>query len=133
MLKEYKIDYVLTILYGTPITDLIKDYEDENIKHCYINAPDSKNYNLSLHFHEGITFIKEGIMDGKNVFVHCYHGISRSACIIIAYLIETYAYSYEYALELTQKCRGIVNPNIYFLLLLEDLSEKQRIENLSRK
>ena len=68
--------------------------------------------------------MSEGIKSGKNVFVHCYHGISRSACLVIVYLIAEYNFTYQEALEITQKCRGIVNPNLYYLMLLEEFHQK---------
>ena len=69
----------------------------------------------------------EGIKKGKNVFVHCYHGISRSACLIVAYLIAEYDFTYDEALEITQKCRGIVNPNFTFLAQLENFYQKRAL------
>ena len=68
--------------------------------------------------------MSEGIKNGKNVFVHCYYGISRSACLVIVYLIAEYNFTYQEALEITQKCRGIVNPNLYYLMLLEEFHQK---------
>jgi protein-tyrosine phosphatase len=56
-----------------------------------------------------------------NVFVHCHAGISRSASIVIAYLILKRHMSYEDAVALTRRGRGIIRPNPGFQRALEQL------------
>jgi atypical dual specificity phosphatase/dual specificity phosphatase 12 len=43
--------------------------------------------------------------------VHCYAGISRSASIIISYLMKKYNWSYEKAYNYVKNKRPIINPN----------------------
>jgi protein-tyrosine phosphatase len=43
--------------------------------------------NMSKHFQASIKFIKSVVEMGGNVFVHCYGGVSRSATVVLAYLI----------------------------------------------
>jgi len=45
-----------------------------------------KTENIYRFFEEAYNFIKEG----KIVFVHCHAGVSRSASIVIAYLMKKY-------------------------------------------
>ena len=94
-------------------------------------APDSKEYDLSVHFEESNEYINEKLKTG-NVFVHCYHGISRSACLTIAYLIKMHGYAYQDGLEYVMKRRGIVNPNIYFLIILENYADSLSKKKLSK-
>jgi len=43
--------------------------------------------NLSKYFLACNKFIKGALEQGGTVFVHCYAGVSRSATIVIAYLM----------------------------------------------
>ena len=43
---------------------------------------------LGKHFNSSIRFMKEALAAGGKVFVHCYAGISRSAAIVFAYLMQ---------------------------------------------
>ena len=51
-------------------------------------------------------------------------GISRSASIVIAYLIKTQKLTCQEARELCQARRPIVQPNVGFLMQLEEWDEK---------
>jgi protein-tyrosine phosphatase len=46
-----------------------------------------------------------------NVFVHCYAGMSRSATVVIAYLMKSHMWPYDSALAFLRWKRAIVNPN----------------------
>jgi len=49
--------------------------------------------NLGRHFNSCNKFIKNTISGGGNVFVHCYAGVSRSAAIVCAYLMQEFSYN----------------------------------------
>lgn len=52
--------------------------------------------------------------DEKGVIVHCAAGVSRSASIVIYYLMKRYGYSYQAALSYLKSKRSIVSPNLSF-------------------
>jgi len=52
----------------------------------YIDITDFHTENLLVHFMDAIKFIDESISKGK-ILVHCAAGVSRSAAIVIAYLM----------------------------------------------
>jgi atypical dual specificity phosphatase len=49
------------------------------------------------------------------VIVHCAAGISRSASVVIAYLMEYYNFPLSKALKFVKDTRRIVDPNEGFL------------------
>lgn len=52
-----------------------------------MNVLDNSNQSLIRHFPASIAFIKGAIERGTGILVHCYAGVSRSATIVIAYLM----------------------------------------------
>lgn len=50
-----------------------------------------------------------------NVLVHCHMGISRSAAIILGYLMKTKQWTLEKSLWVLKVKRPIVNPNPGFM------------------
>ena len=67
--------------------------------------------NLSKHFYSANRFIKEAVQNGGRVFVHCYAGISRSATIVIAYLMQSHDMNMFQAMSLAKANRPVVFPN----------------------
>ncbi len=61
-------------------------------------------YNDSIEFIHRVRKVEKG-----NVLVHCYAGISRSAAIVIVYLMTCSDISFESALEFARKQRKIGN------------------------
>jgi protein-tyrosine phosphatase len=59
-------------------------------------------------------FIEKGIQKGK-VYVHCQQGISRSATIVIAWIMYKYEKSFEEAFAFVQKARPVIHPNVGFV------------------
>mmetsp|Transcript_22114 Transcript_22114/g.15792 ORF Transcript_22114/g.15792 Transcript_22114/m.15792 type:complete len:146 (+) Transcript_22114:58-495(+) len=77
---------------------------------------DNPNDKITPFLDEAVDFIKEAMdqKDGK-ILVHCFAGMSRSACCVIAYLIRELHYdSYFAALHFVKRKRSIVSPNSGF-------------------
>lgn len=62
---------------------------------------------------------------GGNVLVHCFMGRSRSATIILAYLIARRGFSLTHALHALRRVRPQAQPNRGFLLELQALDANQ--------
>lgn len=57
------------------------------------------------------------------IFVHCYMGISRSASVMILYLVKNRGMTVRKAIEFLRQCRPCIYPNFGFLrelLAIED-------------
>jgi hypothetical protein len=59
-----------------------------------------------------------------NVLVHCYAGVSRSASIVIAYLMHKHKISLLDAMKLVKSKRSCISPNVGFLLQLKDFEKE---------
>lgn len=67
--------------------------------------------------------------DGGALLVHCMQGVSRSASVVIAYLMESGNMSMDEALALVQSRREVANPNRGFSKHLRKIESKLRREN----
>ena len=52
-----------------------------------VAVPDMPDADLLSEFELAVGFIAEGVAS-KGVLVHCYHGVSRSATLLAAYLMK---------------------------------------------
>ena len=64
-------------------------------------------------------FIETNIKSGRNVCVNCQAGISRSATVVIGYLMHTKGISFDAAYNIVRKRRPIINPNKGFVNMLK--------------
>lgn len=62
-------------------------YRDAGIKFLGIKAVDQPTYNMMSHFKTTTEFIDKALKTGGKVFVHCFKGVSRSATIVLAFLM----------------------------------------------
>ena len=72
---------------------------------------DAPSQNLSQYFESVSKWIKSAISKGGTVFVHCWAGKSRSAAMVIAYLMKELAINFDSATLLVRKARPIIYPN----------------------
>ncbi|XP_067009394.2 dual specificity protein phosphatase MPK-4 [Anabrus simplex] len=80
------------------------------VKTKFIQVTDTPREDLLSHFAEALDFIKAG-QETSVVLVHCYFGVSRSATIVIAYIMKKHNLSYEEAFQRVKERRRFVGPN----------------------
>ncbi|KAH3763709.1 leucine rich repeat protein [Pelomyxa schiedti] len=83
----------------------------------YLNVPvdDTDEDDILSYFPATMEFIDQARKAGSSVLVHCMAGMSRSATLVIAYIIFKFNCSVEKALSHTQQKRPIVWPNEGFI------------------
>ena len=96
-----------------------EEYKLDYIEYLHISINDSLNDDILTHFFDCHKFIKEGQSNGKAVYVHCWAGVSRSATIVISYLMSKYGMSWDKALRKVKGIRKIVKPNPGFIYQLQ--------------
>ena len=76
---------------------------------------DEPGAKLSVYFKETGEFIRGAIEGGGQVLVHCFAGVSRSASVVIAYLMRYHNMTYSQACAHVQDRRPWINPNPGFV------------------
>ncbi|GBP00334.1 Dual specificity protein phosphatase MPK-4 [Eumeta japonica] len=94
-------------------------HRDLNITCMFVKAHDSPDTYLLPYFPLTNKFIDEGIGRGK-VLVHCHYGVSRSATLVIAFLMRKYEMSFERAFSYVKYKRKFINPNHGFIIQLKE-------------
>ena len=75
-----------------------------------------------------IKLIDSHLINNKKVIVNCFAGVSRSATIVISYIMYKNKLSVQEAIEFVKTKRSIINPNYGFVCQLYNLQES--IHNL---
>jgi protein-tyrosine phosphatase len=116
--KQYDVLKSLGIKQILSIGKELPEHKSSDFKTLHIKIDDSPYENIYRYFDTANNFIKQG-----PTLVHCYAGISRSASIIIAYLMKEKKMSLKQAVETLKKSRLVINPNVGFMEQLKDYEE----------
>ncbi|XP_070801188.1 dual specificity protein phosphatase 13B-like [Pituophis catenifer annectens] len=112
-------------------------YRDLPIQYYGVQAFDDNSFDISVFFHEAADFIHKALNTaGGKVFVHCAMGLSRSATLVLAYLMIHENLTLVEALKSVDSHRGIC-PNTGFLSQLRALdiklnNEKKRDNTMAK-
>jgi protein-tyrosine phosphatase len=113
-LKSLGIRKVLTVM-----SAFGNHYNKNEFVHKSIEVEDAYDTNLIKYFKECLLF-----MDGYDkVFVHCAAGMSRSATVVIAYLMWKKQMLLNEAINFVKKKRPIISPNLNFMRQLQTFQE----------
>jgi len=87
-----------------------------DIKYLRIPIYDDCTNHITDYIKEAMDFIDDATRNNNgNILIHCYMGSSRSASIVLAYLIYKYNYSLSDAILFLKNKRNIVNINVNFV------------------
>eukprot|EP01098_Paradermamoeba_levis_P016654 TRINITY_DN9102_c0_g1_i1.p1 TRINITY_DN9102_c0_g1~~TRINITY_DN9102_c0_g1_i1.p1 ORF type:complete len:168 (+),score=30.93 TRINITY_DN9102_c0_g1_i1:1-504(+) len=90
----------------------------DSVNHKFVDAHDTDDYPIQKHFEETYQFIKEAKNQNQPVLVHCAAGVSRSATVVVAYLMREYNLGAQEALVKVKEKRNCICPNPGFLRAL---------------
>ncbi|KAM4837313.1 dual specificity protein phosphatase 26 [Thomomys bottae] len=106
---------------GTP-----EAYEGLGIRYLGVEAHDSPAFDMSIHFQTAADFIHRALCQpGGKILVHCAVGVSRSATLVLAYLMLYHHFTLVEAIKKVKDHRGII-PNRGFLRQLLALDRRLR-------
>lgn len=104
--------------------DICESRFPEHFQYLTYYLKDTNNEEISLLFYKTLSWIQSAMDSGGRVLVHCREGVSRSATMIIAYLMWRFSLSFEAAHERLRQTRPICNPNTGFTFQLLLLGKK---------
>ena len=93
-------------------------------EHLKIDVEDLPTADLEPHFPTACDFIHACLKANGRVLVHCNMGISRSASIVIAYLCKANGTLMKEARDFVKGKRAQIDPNVGFLMQLEEWDEQ---------
>ena len=75
---------------------------------------DTPGEDILAVLYDALEYIDTALKSGGRVLVHCSQGVSRSATLVIAYLMWRSGSSYDEVFSQVKQARGVANPNIGF-------------------
>lgn len=110
----------------------LKNKHTEHFQYFNLSIEDNEstdifvNSRLAYEIEHCLEYIHNAVISnsyGSKVLIHCYQGKSRSATIIIAYLIKYHSISYSAALTIVRSSRSIIQPHLHFAKQLQAFSD----------
>lgn len=117
ILNKYQIDGIVTVINS----DVAIKYP-HGINVMRINLDDSVHEDISPWMESCYHFIDSHRARKKNVLVHCHAGRSRSATMVLYYLMNKFNVPLNQAYSFLQNCRPIIGPNPEFMRVLKNHS-----------
>ena len=87
---------------------------DNHLLYYNINIEDKDDQDIIEYFDKVNDFLRNQYEHGDKVLFHCVQGVSRSATLVIAYLMKSKNMSLKEAFELAKSKRAKVQPNLKF-------------------
>ena len=106
ILKEHNITHIINCAFNLP------NKFPEQITYKRLDLRDEPDQPIIEKLEEAYQFIKEN--KDKNIFVHCVFGKSRSASVVIFYIMKEKKLNFKEAKEFVKNIRKIVEPNSGF-------------------
>ncbi|KAL6189352.1 hypothetical protein ACLB2K_040741 [Fragaria x ananassa] len=114
-LKNLNVTHILTVADSLP-----PKYPNDFV-YKVVEVEDRRTTDLQQHFDECFDYIEEAKTSGGGVLVHCFSGKSRSATIVLSYLMKKHRMSLSEALKHVQSKRREADPNLGFKKQLLEL------------
>ncbi|XP_017109043.2 dual specificity protein phosphatase 19 [Drosophila bipectinata] len=112
---KFKVTHILSIGIETPNVELPATLKCKHLPCLDLPETDLMPYVLPV----SIEFIDEARRSRGCVLVHCNAGVSRSAAVVIGYLMQRRDMGYEEAYNLVKSWRPCIQPNAGFVQQLK--------------
>ncbi|XP_068950803.1 serine/threonine/tyrosine-interacting-like protein 2 [Petaurus breviceps papuanus] len=123
-LKRLGVTHILNAAHGTGVYTGPEFYNGLEIQYLGIEVDDFPEVDISQHFRKAAEFLDEALLTYRGkILVSSEMGISRSAVLVVAYLMIFHHMTILQALMTVRKKRAIY-PNDGFLKQLRELNEK---------
>ena len=122
VIQELGIMFVLNTAYSE--RDVNKDIYGPQRNFLGVSMDDDCTYDISKDFIQCIEFIKTAKKEQKPILIHCMAGVSRSATVTIAYIMQQHKMSLKDAASFVFEKRPIIFPNVGFIRHLMEFEKK---------
>ncbi|XP_059357231.1 dual specificity protein phosphatase 19-like [Carassius carassius] len=112
-LKKLKVTHVLNVAYG------VENVFPDLFTYKTVTVLDLPETDITSYFPECFQFIKEAGQQGGVVLVHCNAGVSRSASVVIGFLMSQENMSFDEAFSAVKTARPSIQPNPGFMKQLK--------------
>ncbi|XP_064459869.1 protein phosphatase Slingshot homolog 2-like [Ornithodoros turicata] len=112
-LKDKGVGHILNV------TREIDNFYPGIFNYFNIRVYDDETTEMLKHWDKTYKYIAQAREQGSKVLVHCKMGISRSASVVIAYVMKANDWNLDQALEFVRTRRSCIKPNSGFLKQLE--------------
>ena len=132
-LSDYKASICYDILKNIGIKQILSigtelpEHKTNDFKLKHIKIDDHSSVDIMQYFEETYNFIDAGV-----TLVHCYAGVSRSATVVISYLMKKYNQPLQFAYDYCKKVRPFIAPNKGFMIQLTEYENILREKNLEK-
>jgi len=109
-LKQHGITSIVCIRHLME-ANFVKPNFPDHFTYLVLDIADSVTENIIVHFPKVKCFIDETLAAGGKVLLHGNAGISRSAALVIAFIMEKFGLTYKEGLQYVQQRRFCINPN----------------------
>ena len=99
-------------------TEDARHYLEGNFTYHDVTLTDTDDAEITPHLKSTIKFIEDALESNGKVLVHCGAGVSRSASVVIAYLMHQ-GVDYQSAFNYVKTKRPCINPNRGFARQLQ--------------
>ena len=100
------------------VSEEISNYFPSEFEYYNIKVLDNEDGRLKPHYNKFISFTNQSNKSGdnkdNNILVHCFMGSSRSATLVVLYLMRNHHMTFEDAYKFIKNKRNIVNLNTMF-------------------
>ncbi|XP_029165202.1 serine/threonine/tyrosine-interacting protein-like isoform X1 [Nylanderia fulva] len=131
-LLDNRITHIICIRQAIE-ANLIKPNFPHNFKYLVLDIADTVTESIIQHFKKVKVFIDESLNSNGRVLVHGNAGISRSAALVLAYVMETYGISHMEAYLIVQQRRFCINPNDGFMMQLREYEPIYKAEKMLKR
>ncbi|KAF6749375.1 protein-tyrosine phosphatase-like protein [Ephemerocybe angulata] len=129
LLRENRITHLVHVL----DVQWLPMSEQEGFVGYKIAIADQDSEDIRPHLEAVCTHIDAALKSGRNVLVHCHQGVSRSAAVVIAYLIRNQGMSFDNAQSFVKRKRACIKPNSGFMRALQEWEIAWRRPNMLRR
>lgn len=113
--KALKEADVKAIVCCCPYTEFPESSEFENFAYFRVDVEDISWEPIALFFEEAAEFISTYLERDEAVLVHCRSGVSRSATVVLSYLMARHNFTLHDAFHLVKTHRPRITPNLGFM------------------